>query len=130
MQLTEFTKTEFFPVSAERIYKAYLNATEHSEMTGGDAEIEAKVGSEFTAWDGYISGKIIALNENEEIISTWRTTEFNETDEDSHVEISLKDIENGCELTLTHRNIPEGQPDYNIGWTEHYFKPMKDYFQN
>lgn len=33
------------------------------------------------------------------------------------------------ELTLTHSNVPESGEHYIKGWDEHYFKPMKAYFE-
>ncbi|MBN4070128.1 hypothetical protein JYT76_00420 [Olleya sp. AH-315-F22] len=35
----------------------------------------------------------------------------------------------GTELTLTHSNVPESGEHYIKGWDEHYFKPMKRYFE-
>jgi hypothetical protein len=32
-------------------------------------------------------------------------------------------------LTLIHNNIPKGQSDYEQGWINHYFEPMKTYFK-
>ena len=125
---TEFSLSFSFPVSVEKIYSAWLNGDEHTAMTGGTAKGEAKTGSKFSAWDGYISGKNLELIPNKKIVQVWRTTEFKESDDDSLVEITFKDTNGGCEITLTHSKIPEGQPDYKQGWIEYYFEPMKEYF--
>lgn len=120
---------ETFNVKPSVIYNAWLNSEQHSKMTGGEATCSNKVGGSFIAWDGYISGTNKSLNLNKEIVQTWRTSEFSDTDEDSLLTVHLKEIEQGCELTLTHSNIPEGQTQYEQGWVEHYFTPMKNYFK-
>ncbi len=99
-------------------------------MTGGDATVNAVVGGKFTAWEGYIWGMNKTLTPHSEIAQSWRTSEFEETDEDSELTIHFKEIPGGCELTLAHSNIPEGQPNYEQGWQEHYFTPMQEYFKN
>jgi activator of HSP90 ATPase len=121
---------ESFPVKPSVIYTAWLDSKEHSEMTGGAAVCSDEIGQEFTAWDGYISGKNKQLIKNEKIVQNWRTTEFDESDPDSELQIDLKETEDGCLLTLTHSNIPEGQSNYEQGWIDHYFIPMKEYFKN
>jgi activator of HSP90 ATPase len=120
---------EKFSVKPETLYNAWLDSEIHSAMTGGEANCSDKVDAKFTAWDGYISGTNEALVPNKEIVQKWRTTEFKETDKDSKLIISIEAIENGSLLTLTHTNIPEGQSDYEKGWIEHYFNPMKEYFK-
>jgi len=127
MKTTFQLKTEF-PVSAQIIYDAWLDSTTHSEMTGGEANCSNLIGDSFTAWDGYISGKNIKLQNGLLIIQSWRTTEFNAKDEDSILTIQLKDTQDGCELILIHENIPEGQSNYETGWQEHYFEPMGSHF--
>jgi activator of HSP90 ATPase len=119
-----------FKVKPSEIYKAWLDSTQHSKMTGGLAKCSNEIGGNFTAWDGYIEGKNIGLKPNREIIQSWRTSEFDRNDEDSKILIRLKEIENGTELTLIHNNIPEGQTQYRKGWVEHYFTPMENYFDN
>lgn len=119
-----------FKVKPSEIYKAWLDSTQHSKMTGGHAKCSNEIGGNFTAWDGYIEGKNIDLKPNREIIQSWRTSEFDMNDEDSKLLIRLKEIENGTELTLIHNNIPEGQTQYTKGWIEHYFIPMENYFDN
>ena len=126
---TEFKMKAVFPVSPSEIYTAWLNGDKHAAMTGAPASGKSELGAEFTAWDGYISGTNMELVPNEKIIQSWRTSEFQDDDQDSLLEIHLKPVDEGCELTLIHSQIPEGQPDYEQGWHDHYFKPMKDCFQ-
>lgn len=126
--MKSFQITEMFPVSSSTIYNAWLDSEEHSKMTGGEAVCTDTVGGLFTAWDGYISGRNHSLTPNKEIKQSWRTSEFKESDEDSDLIIRLTDNDEGCELTLIHSNIPEGQSDYKTGWVNHYFEPMKEYF--
>ncbi len=97
-------------------------------MTGGEATGTNQVGEIFTAWGGYISGTNLELESNALIVQSWRTTEFGEDDEDSRIEITLTSTEDGCLLTLEHSNIPDDQPNYMLGWENHYFTPMKAYF--
>ena len=119
-----------FNVKPHEIYKAWLDSKQHAKMTGGDAECGKLIGDSFTTWDGYISGKNIDLKPNQEIVQSWRTSQFNENDEDSYLKIQLREIKNGTELILIHSNIPEGQTQYEQGWKEHYFEPMNNYFED
>ncbi len=123
-----FKISQKFPVSPFEVYEAWLNSEKHSSMTGGQAHCSDRIGESFSAWDGYISGRNEFLIENKEIIQSWRTTEFAESDEDSKLVIRLEEIAEGCLLSLEHSNIPDGQPDYELGWINHYFNPMKRYF--
>ena len=125
---TEFELTTFLPVSPAEVYNAWLIGDEHAAMTGAPATGKPEIGASFTAWDGYISGKNLELAPNEKIVQAWRTTEFMDDDEDSLVEVYLKPVDDGCELTLHHSRIPEGQPDYEQGWQDHYTAPMSDCF--
>jgi uncharacterized protein YndB with AHSA1/START domain len=125
----KFIISIFFPVDPERIYHAWLHGDEHGLMTGSSATGSDVLGSSFSAWDGYISGKNIELVPYEKIVQSWRTTEFSEGQEDSLIEIDLRATPEGCELSLCHSNIPEGQPDYETGWKDHYFEPMARYFE-
>jgi len=119
---------ESFSVKPSVIYKAWLDSDTHTNMTGGEAHCGNQVGDTFTAWDGYITGKNLELTPNKEIVQAWRTSEFDESDEDSKLTVRLVEIENGTEMTLIHTNIPEGQTQYKQGWVDHYFEPMKKYF--
>lgn len=117
-----------FPISGAELYQAWLDGEIHSEMTGGEAVCSNEVGGEFSAWDGYISGSNVSLKPNAEIVQKWRTTEFGSQDADSILTVRLEENDLGCLLTLIHEEIPDGQPDYEQGWRDHYFNPMLQYF--
>jgi len=127
---TSITLKQQFPVSAKKLYCAWLNSEEHAEMTGGEAECSDVVGGSFSVWDGYITGKNLSLVADLEIVQTWRSTEFKNSAANSKLVVTFKDNEDGCELTLIQTKIPDGQPDYEQGWEDHYFAPMQEYFGN
>lgn len=124
-----FEIKEKFPVDPLVVYKAWLDSAEHSEMTGGEAECSDQEGEVFSAWDGYVTGRNIELIPGRKIVQSWRTAEFKARDEDSELIIEVRKADEGCELILRHKNIPEGQPDYQQGWIDNYFVPMKTYFR-
>src|SRR5512137_897347 len=111
-----FEISDLIPASPEHIYHAWLDAAEHGAFTGGTATGKAKVGSKFTAWDGYISGTNLELEPNRRIVQSWRTTEFPADSPDSLLEILLVAQGERTKITLVHSNIPEGQgQDYYQG---------------
>jgi activator of HSP90 ATPase len=124
----DFKLTVTLPAKAEAIYKAWLSTKGHSDMTGSPAKVDGRKGGDFTAWEGYIWGTFLELEKNKKIVQSWRTSEFPEEADDSHVEVIL-DEENGkTTLTLVHTNIPRGQDSYKQGWEDFYFRPMKEHF--
>jgi activator of HSP90 ATPase len=131
MKSEKITMSVVLPATPEKIYQAWLNSKEHKAFTGSAAKISGKVNSVFTAWDKYISGKILELDENKRIFLSWRTTEFPAGAEDSLLEILLEPKGKSCKLSLKHWNIPDGQTrKYKEGWNDFYFDPMKEYFSN
>ena len=125
----EFTLKTTIKATAKQIYKSWLSTQGHTKMTGGAAFVSDKVGDSFTAWDGYIKGKNLTLEPYNRIVQSWRTSQFEEGEEDLQIEISLKEMDGKTELTLTHSNVPEIGEHYIKGWDEHYFTPMKAYFE-
>lgn len=124
------TVSATLPATPEHVYTAWLSSEGHSDMTGGKAVIHPGAGGTFTAWDGYIEGKTLRLIPNERIVQSWRTSEFPEDAPDSKLEIVLEPVSSGTKITLHHTNIPKGQGKmYKEGWKDHYFEPMKEYFQ-
>lgn len=119
-------------VSADQLYKDWLDSEQHSAFTGGEAFATDEVGSVYTAWDGYIEGMNLELEPGKRIYQSWRSTEFATTDEDSFIEVLLEELAPGkTKITINHTNIPLGQGDrYASGWEEHYFEPMRSFYNS
>jgi len=125
----EFTLKTNINATAKQIYKAWLSTQGHTKMTGGTAFISDRVGDKFTAWDGYITGVNLVLEPYNRIVQSWRSSNFKDEEDDSQIEITLNEIEDKTELTLTHSKVPKSGAHYIEGWDEHYFQPMKAYFE-
>lgn len=125
----KFELTIILPAKARDIFDAWLSSEGHSAMTGSPAKVDGQEGGAFSAWDGYILGRILEIIPARRIVQAWRTTEFPEDASDSRVEILLEDMNIGTKLILSHSGMPEDQVEsYKKGWDDFYFRPMKEYF--
>ncbi|MSQ41148.1 MAG: hypothetical protein EXR55_05770 [Dehalococcoidia bacterium] len=119
----------FLPVSARRLYEAWLDSDEHTAFTGSEATVDPAMGGGFTAWDGYIEGATEVLEPYRRIVQRWRTTEFPPGSPDSRLEVLLEPTQGRATITLVHTQIPEGQgQQYEQDWMEFYFEPIQRYF--
>jgi activator of HSP90 ATPase len=118
------------PTDPKTLYEAWLDSAEHSAFSNSKVKIEKQVGSTFFAGDGYISGKIELIHMNKRIVQTWRTTDFEEENIDSKLEVLFDNVAKGTKVTLVHTDLPKDSgKKYRKGWRDHYFKPMKEYFE-
>ena len=114
----------------EEVYDAYMDSKTHSVFTGSGATIVPKVGGRMTAWDGYISGKMLELVRGKRIVQEWSTTEWPVGYPPSILTITLKKVGNVTELTMVHSKVPKGQmKDYAEGWRDYYWNLLKEYFE-
>ncbi|MHA2163467.1 MAG: SRPBCC domain-containing protein [Candidatus Thorarchaeota archaeon] len=129
--MTEKLRTSsIIPGRPEDIYEAWLDSEKHGAMTGSKAEVEPGIDGKFTAWDGYIEGSTIEMEPGRRILQKWRTSNFPDGSPDSILEIVLEDVRKGTRVVLVHTEIPDGQAaEYEEGWREFYFEPMKRYFK-
>ena len=112
------------------MFDAWLNSDEHSDFTGTKAVIRPSVASKFSAGDNYITGSNITIQPYGRIVQSWRTKDFPAGAVDSRLEILFEKANGGTRITIIHTNIPDGQAkNYEKGWKNHYFKPMKKYFK-
>jgi activator of HSP90 ATPase len=130
VKVTIIKQSNIIPADPERVYEAFTNARIHSEFTGSKATCDPTVGGRFTAWDGYISGKNVELEKGKKIVQEWKTTEWPKGYGPSKLELILKKVKNGTEITMIHSNVPEEQAsELAEGWNQFYWTPLKDYFK-
>ena len=110
------------------VYNAYIDAKLHAEFTGSPASSDPRVGGRFEAWGGYISGSYIELVQGEKIVQEWVSSDFPEDAAPSRVEIVLRKVVDGVELTMVHSGVPEEiADDIRKGWVDYYWDPLRDY---
>ena len=124
-----FDVSGLIPAKPDEVYKAWLDSKEHSEMTGGEANVSDVIGAPFQAWDEYIEGINLELEPGKRILQNWRTTEFEDSDEDSLLEILFEAEEGQTRVTIRHSNLPDHGMQYKQGWVDAYFTPMQEYFK-
>jgi activator of HSP90 ATPase len=125
----DFEVSDTLPATPDAIYEAWMSSAGHTAMTGAEAHVDPSIGGAFDAWDGYITGRTLALEPGRRIVQSWRTSEFTDAHEDSQIEVLLEPTGEGTRVTLRHTDVPEDQVGYEQGgWQESYFDPMREYF--
>ncbi len=124
------TQKVVIPASPEEVYDAYMDPKKHSAFTGAEATCDPRVGGEFTAWDGYITGKNLELEKGRRIVQEWSTSEWPEDYPPSRLELTFSEVKGGTELTMVHSDVPGSQAeDYRQGWIDDYWDLLKEYFK-
>jgi len=129
MKATTIKQKTLIPATPDEVYDAFMEAKKHSAFTGSKATSDPKVGGEFTAWDGYISGRNLELVKGKKIVQEWSTTDWPDKFPPSRLELTFKEAKGGTEISMIHSNVPAEQADdLAEGWNEFYWKPLKEYF--
>ncbi len=116
-----------FKASPKRIYDALMDAKQHSEFTGGPAEISREVGGSFSCFGGGIVGRNIELVPNQRIVQAWRVSEWDDGVY-SIVKFELKGQDSETQLVLDHSGFPEDQREHLAeGWQIRYWEPLRKY---
>ncbi|MGD0450499.1 MAG: SRPBCC domain-containing protein [Candidatus Bathyarchaeia archaeon] len=117
------------PASPKEVYDAYTDPKKHSAFTESKATGKPVVGGKFTAWDGYIFGKYLELDDGKRVVQEWSSTDFPQGYGPSRLELCFNKVPEGTELIMVHSNVPEEQADETAdGWVEWYWDPLKKYF--
>ncbi|HVO77637.1 MAG TPA: SRPBCC domain-containing protein [Methanomassiliicoccales archaeon] len=119
-----------FPATPDEVYDAFMDPKKHAEFTESEASGSSEVGGEFSAWGGYITATNVELVRGKRIVQDWSTSEWPEGYPPSRLEIELKAVAKGTELTLKQSKVPvEQADDYDQGWYDSYWTPMTRYFE-
>jgi len=119
-----------FPVRPEVFFSLFLDSKGHSEGTGGKAVMTRKVGGKFSAWDGYIKGKNLAIVPGRLILQSWRTNSFRRGDINSVLLLTLEKVKGGCQVTMVHAAVPDhAAAGFTKGWKDHYWQPIAKYLK-
>lgn len=125
--MKDFKKYYSIPATPDEIYMALTNPITIELWTGEVAEMSTEPGSEFSMWDGSISGKNIEFEPGKKIVQQWY---FDGQSDNSIVTIKLHPDKQGTSAELRHTNIPDADfDDISDGWTHSYFGALAEFFE-
>jgi activator of HSP90 ATPase len=118
------------PATPDQIYETFMNPERHSEFTRTSTTGSQEVGGYVSASDGYITAKNIELMNGKKIVQEWSTSEWPDGYPPSILQLELKKVAGGTELTMTHSQVPAEQADDHAkGWMDYYWNPMIEHFR-
>jgi len=125
--MKDFKKYTLIHASPEDVYNALVNPVMLELWTGEPVVMSEEPGSEFSLWDGAITGKNIELVKNSRIVQEW---DFGEQEEPSVVTIKLHPSGNHTSLEIRHTNIPDDSfENIKEGWIEEYLGGLEQLFE-
>lgn len=124
--MKDFKKYYILPAEPEVVYAALTNPATIQLWTGEPAEMSTEPNSEFSLWEGSITGRNIAFEEGKKIEQEWY---FGEQETPSIVTIKLHPHKLGTSVELRHTNIPDEEFDaITEGWTDSYFGALEEFY--
>ena len=126
--MKDLRKTIHIKVPREVVFNAITNPLTLELWTGYEARMEPGPGSEFSLFDGDITGRMRILQAPSLLEQVW---DFGDQQEESVVRIELFDESGKTRLELSHTNIPdEAFENIEDGWKNYYLGALKSYLEN
>lgn len=123
--MKEYKKYFKLDASPADLFNALTNPVMIEIWTGEHAVMSTEPGSEFSLWDGEITGRNIEFVENFKIVQHWYFGE----EEDSIVTIKLHPDKKGTNVEVHQTNIPDDSYDNMVdGWEEDYIGGLAELF--
>src|SRR6266542_7093329 len=111
------------PAPPAALYSMYLDPGQHAEFTGGGAvSIGPTAGTAWSAFDGRIHGRILALTPARQIVQSWRSFEWQDDDPDSVPILTFWPVGSGSVVDLAQVDVPARLYDTLLsGWPVRYW---------
>ncbi len=117
-----------FNASPARLFELYMDSRQHSVATHAKAVVSRRPGGRFSAFDGMITGKMLAIVPNRMIVQAWRAKHWKKTDLDSTLVLTFGETRRGTQIDLVHVSVPDhDHRGVSNGWAKYYWKPWRAY---
>ena len=124
--MKNFKSYFIIPATPADVYAAITNPLTIQLWTGEAATMSTVPDTEFSMWDGSITGRNLEFESDKKIVQQWY---FGDQEEASIVTIKLHPHKHGTSAELIHTNIPdEAFDDITEGWQDAYFGEIADFF--
>ena len=122
--MKEFKKYFKIQASVQDVYNAIVNPNMIELWSGDEAIMDDQVGTEFSLYDGSITGKNLEIEPEKKIVQQWY---FGEQEEASIVTIKLHADKDATSVEIRQTNIPDDAYENIVeGWSEAYIEPIMD----
>ncbi len=113
---------------ATDVFTALTNPLTIQMWTGAPAVMEPVAGTEFSLWDGEITGLNLEIENDHLLKQQWY---FEGEEGTSIVTITLTPEGKETRIELLHLDIPDEAFDNIVdGWDRYYFKPLKQLLED
>jgi uncharacterized protein YndB with AHSA1/START domain len=121
------TQTHIIDATPAEVFLALTNPLTIELWSGYPAEMEAVENTEFSIFDGDISGRNLKITPDKELVQEWY---FGDSDEQSVVTISLFPLKERTRVELKHVNVPDQvYEEFRVGWKDYYFGGIIKFFK-
>jgi activator of HSP90 ATPase len=121
-----FKKTFRIKAEPSDVYSAITNPYTIELWSGYPAQMSTEPGSEFSLWEGDITGKNIEFIQDKKLVQEWY---FGDQAEKSIVTITIFPDRENSSVTVEHSNIPDEEfDDIAEGWREYYIDAINNFF--
>jgi len=122
----DIRQTVRLPASPDDLFDSYLDPERHAAITGQPVQISPKPGSEFRAFDGALSGRVVAVVPKRLIVQTWRASHWKKEDVDSVLVLAFSGDRAYGQIDLVHVNVADHDfKDVSEGWEKYYWAPWR-----
>lgn len=116
-----------FNAPAAKVYQALLDSAQHAAFTGAPAEISGAEGGAFSAHNGMVEGRNIALTPASRIVQAWRIKNWPEG-VFSIATFELREEGDKTRLIFDQAGIPAAMLEHiDGGWKKMYWEPLTLY---
>ena len=120
-----FKKTITIHADIEDVYAALTNPVTIELWSGYPAVMDVNPGTEFSLWDGDITGLTLEVEPMRKIVQEWF---FGESKDKSIVTIYLMRDFGNTQVTVEHQNIPDDDfENISEGWREYYMGAIENF---
>ncbi len=121
-----FKKTFRINTEPSDIYSAITNPYTIELWSGYSARMSTEPGSEFSLWEGDITGLNLEFVEDKKIVQEWY---FGDQPQKSIVTITIAPDRENSIVTVEQTNIPDAEfDDIAEGWREYYIGAISNFF--
>lgn len=126
--MKDFKKYYILNATPEEVFAALTNPATIQLWSGDPATMSTEPDSEFSLWEGNISGKNLEFEKDKKIVQQWY---FGEQEEPSIVTMKLFTDKNKTSLELRHTNIPDEDFENIVnGWNDIYFGSLMEFYED